>query len=356
MSIEARFYVQRQEFLLNAEFAVPDSGITGIFGVSGAGKTTLLRAIAGLDRHRDGYLKVGDTIWQDQHRFVAPHQRDLGYVFQQPGLFNHLTVQGNLDYARRRNPGLNKTNPSERHLAELLGIGALLTRRPATLSGGEQQRVAIARALAAGPRILLMDEPLASLDGRRRREFLPFLESLHDELKIPVLYVSHAHDEIARLADHLILIENGRVSATGGVQALLTRLDLSLSTDDAAESLIEAAVASYDDAYGLTCLDFSGGQIFVTQRLTTRGQSVRVRIAAKDVSLTLQRQSDTSILNIFPVEVVELAATDDAMLTVKLRVGKELLLARVTRKSAELLNLQPGKQVFAQAKSVAVLA
>ncbi|MFQ5642440.1 MAG: molybdenum ABC transporter ATP-binding protein [Thiogranum sp.] len=355
MSIEARFRIDRGDFSLDVDLSIPDRGVTALLGPSGCGKTTLLRAIAGLQPCRDGYLKVGDAVWQDAGQLVPPHRRALGYVFQEPGLFTHLSVRGNLEYGLRRVPG-NERRVSLDKAIGLLGIEALLERRVARLSGGERQRVAIARALAASPEILLMDEPLTALDPARKREIMPWLESLHEELDIPVLYVSHSPDEVACLADHLVLLEAGRVKAAGALGDMLTRLDLPLAHDDDAEALIDAVVAGHDDDYELTHLDFPGGRFTVTRKALPVGHAVRLRVAARDVSLTLERQSGTSILNIFPATVDALTPVGSAQVTVRLLAGGVPLLSRVTRKSAALLELERGKTVFAQAKSVALLS
>lgn len=341
--------------MLDVELSVPAEGITALFGPSGCGKTTLLRAIAGLEHHRGGFLQVGDMTWQAGKRFVPPHQRPLGYVFQEASLFDHLTVRGNLEYGARRVPKTERKVSMEQAI-ELPGIGHLLERRPATLSGGERQRVAIARALAVSPRLLLMDEPLAALDLNRKREILPCIESLRNELDIPVIYVSHSPGEVARLADQLVLLEAGRVVATGAIQDMLTRLDLPLAHDSDAEALIEATVAGHDAEYELTYLDFSGGRFTVTRKNVTVGSNVRLRVAARDVSLTLEHQSGTSILNIFPATVAEITDEGPAQVTVRLLLGSVPMLARVTRKSASVLDLKPGKLVYAQAKSVALLS
>ena len=355
MSIDARFHIGRGDFMLAAEFSMPAEGITAVFGPSGCGKTTLLRAIAGLEHHPEGYLKVGEMIWQENGHFIPPHRRPLGYVFQEASLFEHLNVWRNLQYGVKRVP------EAERHVSldrviELLGIGPLLQRKPETLSGGERQRVAIARALAVSPRLLLMDEPLAALDESRKQEILPYIESLHHELDIPVIYVSHSADEVARLADHLVLLEAGRVTAAGPIGEMLTRLDLSLAHGSDAEALIEATVSAHDDEYDLTYVEFSGGRFTVPRKDLSLGSAVRLRVAAKDVSLTLEHQINTSILNIFPATVDALTDERAAQVTVRLLVGGVPMLARVTRKSATLLDLQPGRKVFAQAKSVALLS
>ncbi len=353
--IEARFNINWDDFALQADLCIPAKDVTAIFGPSGCGKTTLLRSIAGLDHHLDGYLKFRDTKWQDKDYFVPPHQRPLGYVFQEANLFSHLDVRGNLNY------GLSRTKQSERKITleqaiELLSIDHLLDRKPVHLSGGERQRVAIARTLAVSPQLLLMDEPLTALDQASKQEILGYLESLHKELDIPVIYVSHSADEVARLADHLVLMEAGNIKATGAIGDMLTRLDLPIAHGDDAEALIEAAVTKHDNEYDLTYLDFAGGRFTVTRSDLSVGDKARLRVAARDVSLTLEHQSDTSILNIFPATVEEINNEGPSQVTVKLSVAGVPMLSRITRKSAAVLELQPGKQVYAQAKSVALLA
>jgi molybdate transport system ATP-binding protein len=332
---------------------MPAQGVTALYGPSGCGKTTLLRAIAGLEYHDDGFLRVGDAIWQDDRRFVPTHRRALGYVFQEASLFAHLTVRRNLEYGVKRVPPAERKVAMERAI-ELLGIGTLLERKPAGLSGGERQRVAIARALAVNPRLLLMDEPLAALDPDRKQDILPYLESLHRELDIPVIYVSHLPEEVARLADHLVLMDAGRVLATGGIAEMFTRLDLPLARADGAAAIIEAIVAGHDATYALTCLDFPGGQLSVSRRPLEIGDAVRLRLSARNVSLTLQPQSGTSILNIFPATVDEITEDGPANVMVRLLAGSVPILARITRKSAARLDLEPGKRVYAQAKSTAL--
>ena len=355
MTVEARFRIERGDFTLDVDLSVSAQGITALFGPSGSGKTTLLRAIAGLEHHRGGFLKVGDMTWQEADRFVPPHQRPLGYVFQEASLFAHLTVRRNLEYGVKRVPTAERKG-SLAQAIELLGIGHLLERKPDTLSGGERQRVAIARALAVTPRLLLMDEPLAGLDVARKQEILPYIESLHNELDIPVIYVSHSPGEVARLADCLVLLEAGRVVATGAVHEMFTRLDLPLAHGRDAVALIEATVAGHDDEYDLTYMDFSGGRFTMTRRALPVGTAVRLRVAARDISLTLAPQSGTSILNIFPATIDEIIPEGKAQVTVRLMAGGVPMLARVTRKSASILCLQPGKLVYAQAKSVALLS
>ena len=355
MTIEARFQIDRGDFRLDVHLDIPGQGITALLGPSGCGKTTLLRAIAGLECCREGFLKVGDRVWQSARQFVPTHRRSLGYVFQEANLFAHLSVRGNLEYGLKRVPAAER-KVSLSTAIELLGISHLLERGTDQLSGGERQRVAIARALAVSPGILLMDEPLSALDLARKQEIMPYLESLHGELDIPVLYVSHSADEVARLADHLVLLDSGRVKATGPIGRMLTRLDLPMAHGGDAEALVEAVVAGHDEDYELTYLDFPGGRFAVAHKALPTGRSVRLRIAARDVSLTMERQSGTSILNIFPATIDEINPTGGAQVTVRLLAGGVPLLSRVTRKSAALLGLEPGKKVYAQVKSVALLA
>lgn len=354
MTIEARFHIDRGDFVLDIDLSIPSQGVTSLFGPSGSGKTTLLRAIAGLEHHRNGFLKVGDITWQEADLFVPPHRRSLGYVFQEASLFTHLTVRRNLEYGLKRVPNTERKISLDNAI-ELLGIGHLLERKPDTLSGGERQRVAIARALAVSPGLLLMDEPLASLDLASKQEILPYLESLHDGLEIPVIYVSHTPEETAQLADHLILLEAGSVTATGAINEMLTRLDLPLAHGSGAAAIVEAVVAGHDDNYHLTHLDFDGGRFTVTRSVLQIGKQVRLRLAAHDVSLTLEHQSNTSILNIIPATVDEIIAEGEAQVTVRLVAGGVPILSRITRKSAAELKLKPGKSVYAQVKSVVLL-
>jgi molybdate transport system ATP-binding protein len=355
LNIEARFYLERGTFTLDAELQLPAQGITAVFGPSGCGKTTLLRAVAGLEYCRGGYLSIGSQVWQDNTQFLPTHQRPLGYVFQEANLFPHLSVRANLEYGYKRLPA-NERQLAFNQVVELLGISTLLTRQSGGLSGGERQRVAIARALLTSPKLLLMDEPLAALDIKSKSEIYPFLDRLNRELAIPILYVSHSPDEVARLADHLALMEQGKILAAGTIADMLTRMDLPLAHSADAEAIIEATVAGYDAAFHLTQLQFEGGQFTVSGKELALGQTVRLRILARDVSLTLEHQTGTSILNIFPVIVEELMEETPAQLTVRLNAQGAPILSRVTRKSATTLGLEVGKQVYAQVKSVALLA
>lgn len=358
MTIQAQLHLARDNFTLDATFSVPARGITALFGPSGCGKTTLLRAIAGLEKNARGMFRIGETVWQNETTFLPTHQRALGYVFQEASLFSHLSVQQNLEYGFIRIPVEQQRIPFEQAI-DLLGLEPLLSRNPTQLSGGERQRVAIARALLTSPQLLLMDEPLSALDHQRKQEILPFFERLHSELDIPILYVSHAPDEVARLADFLVLLDDGRVQASGPIAEMLTRADLPLAHDHDAGAIIEATVRNIDDEFHLAQLQFSGGQLSIPNQQLTVGDAVRVRILARDVSLTLQQQTGTSILNILPATVEELVedhvSQTKAQLMVRLNAGGVPLLSRITRKSAETLALAPGKAVYAQIKAVSLL-
>ncbi len=355
MSIEARFNIDRGAFTLDVDLQIPAQGVSALFGPSGCGKTTLLRAIAGLEQVPGGRLSVGGETWQDNGRFLPPHRRPIGYVFQEASLFPHLDVRANLEYGAKRSGAGGNGTPLE-DAVDLLGIAPLLDREPETLSGGERQRVAIARALAVGPQLLLMDEPLASLDMQRKAEILPYLEALHRALDIPVIFVSHDPAEVARLADHMVLMDSGRVTADGTVQDMFSRLDLPLAHGADAAAIVEATVLRHDDDWHLTELAFAGGRLSVARSDLASGSDVRLQIAARDVSLTLEPQSGTSILNIVPAVIDDLEDEDEAQATVRLLAADVPLLARVTRKSVDALGLRPGRAVYAQVKSIALLA
>ena len=356
--IRARFDVQRPGFSMQVRLELPGRGVTALFGHSGSGKTTILRAIAGLERHAHGYLEVNGQLWQDEANglFVPPHRRALGYVFQEASLFAHLSVRGNLDFARKRAhaDGSGKTMA---HALSLLGIEHLLERRTSDLSGGERQRVAIARALLTKPQLLLMDEPLAALDGKRKEEVLPYLERIHEELAIPMLYVSHAVEEVARLADHVVLLDAGQVLASGPAADTLARLDLSLALADDAGVLVDGVVDSFDARYDLLQVKAAGATMHVAHKALPPGAGLRLRILARDVSLALSAPLDSSILNQLPAIVAAVwPANTPAHVIVKLDAGGTPLLARITRRSHDQLGLQLGKPVWAQVKAVALLS
>ena len=353
--ISAQVRLQLDSFVLDAGFDAPATGVTALFGPSGSGKTTLLRCIAGLERGT-GSLHVNGEVWQDAARFVPVHKRPLGYVFQETSLFPHLSVRANLEY------GLKRVLPAERkvlleQVTEWLGLERLIGRGdPAKLSGGERQRIAIGRALLTSPRLLLMDEPLSALDTASKQEILPYLERLHRELSIPVLYVSHALDEVARLADHLVLLAQGRVIASGALQETLARLDLPTAHLDDAGAVIDAAVAQHDEKYHLTRVDFAGGHLWVGMVDQPFGSGVRARVLARDVSIATQAPQGSSINNIMNARIEEIRDEGPDKVIVRMTVGESnVLLSRITRRSRDHLGLTPGMYVCAQVKSVALM-
>jgi molybdate transport system ATP-binding protein len=343
------------EFKFDVDLEIALSGVTAIYGSSGAGKTTLLRGIAGLDRTLQGKVQIRDMVWQNESEFMPTHLRQLAYVFQEPSLFNHLDVHNNLRYGYKRRVTSSRSQMMDTAI-ELLGIGHLLKRSPENLSGGEKQRVAIARAISSHPQLILMDEPLAALDARRKQEVLPFLETLHQELDIPIIYVSHSLEEVTQLADQLVLLEQGSVLANGPIEQVITQLDLPLSHEYGIASIIETHLIDHDEQYGLSTLEFSSGQFSVPRLRKAVGSKVRIRLAAKDVSITLQQPQQTSILNIFQGVVAEVGASETPQVMLKVSVGDDMILAKLTKKSVDQLALKSGVTVFVQAKSVAVLA
>jgi len=357
VGIRARFEVVFPGFRLDVDLHLPGRGVTALFGHSGSGKTTLLRCVAGLEPAARGRLEVNGECWQDDARgvYVPTHRRELGYVFQEASLFPHLSVRRNLEFGLRRIPAAAR-RVSLAQATTLLGIDHLLERMPDRLSGGERQRVGMARALLTSPRILLMDEPLAALDHRRKQEILPYLERLHDELDIPVLYVSHSPDEVVRLADHVVMLGEGKVMAAGELHATMARLDLPTAFTEDAGVVIDGTVAAHDDHYHLTRLDFPGGAVWVQRQAVALGRRLRFRIHARDVSLADHQVEGTSIQNLLPATVTEVVGADSpAHVLVALDAGGTALIARITRRAAEQLVLRPGRRMWAQIKSVALL-
>jgi molybdate transport system ATP-binding protein len=351
--IDARFRLDWPGFSLDVDLNLPSRGVTALFGHSGSGKTTLLRCIAGLERAPQGRLAVDGEVWQDAGRWLPTHKRPIGYVFQEASLFAHLTVMGNLRYGLKRISGTQRVSLD--HAIELLGIGHLLDRKPDRLSGGERQRVGIARALAVSPRLLLMDEPLAALDLKRKQEILPYLERLHDELSIPVLYVSHSPDEVARLADYLVAMEGGRVLANGPLADTLARLDLPFRLGEDAGAVLEGTVGEVDKDWHLARVDFDGGSLWARDQSLSAGRRVRVRVLARDVSLA-EHPGTSSIQNVLRGEV-DVVGNDEhpGLALVRVRVGNSVMLARLTKRAAVSLGVVPGRELWVQVKSVALM-
>ncbi len=331
-------------------------GLTALFGRSGVGKTSVVNAIAGLIRPQRGRIAVDGTVLVDTEHDInlPPHRRRVGYVFQEGRLFPHLTVRQNLLFGRWFAPRRAAAGRLD-DVVDLLGIGPLLERRPSRLSGGEKQRVAVGRALLASPRLLLMDEPLASLDARRRDEILPFLERLREEASVPIVYVSHSVAEVARLASTIVLIADGRVRAVGPVQEVMGRAGLSpLAGGFEAGAVLAVRVAAHDPRYALTELEGAFGRLTVPKLEAAVGSALRVHIRARDVILAVAAPTGISALNVLAAEVEALVRVEDSALDVQLRLGQERLLARVTRRSGEILGLAPGRRVFAVIKTVAI--
>jgi molybdate transport system ATP-binding protein len=347
--------LRQGDFALEADLRLPASGITAVFGPSGSGKTTLLRCVAGLERPAAARIVVDGETWEDTESGVRmpTFRRPLGYVFQEASLFDHLDVRGNLAFAQKHAQRQEALEP----LLRLLGIEALLARRPHQLSGGERQRVAIARALATQPRILLLDEPLASLDQARRREILPWLERLRDELRIPMLYVTHSGDEVARLADHLVLLDAGQVRAAGPLAETLARIDLPAVPGAEAGALLHATIVARDERWQLAQVRFDGGALWIADPQLAIGHAVRVRVLARDVSLARVPPEGSSIQNVLPCTVRAIAPGAHAsQAMVQLACGGSLLLARITARAVDTLGLAPGTAAWAQVKSAALVA
>jgi molybdate transport system ATP-binding protein len=354
--IEVDLQKQLGTFALAARFTAPASGVTALFGRSGSGKTSIVNMLAGLLAPDRGRIALdGEVLFASANGIdVPPEGRRLGYVFQEGRLFPHYSVRGNLTYGARRGGAIDFDA-----VVALLGLAPLLERRPGDLSGGEKQRVAIGRALLAQPRLLLMDEPLAALDAPRKAEILPFIERLRDELRIPIIYVSHAMDEIIRLADTLVLLSEGKVAAVGTVEEITSRLDLRpLTGRHDAGAVIRTVVAGHDVTYGLSELAFPGGRLRVSRLSLPLGTPVRVRVHARDVALATARPAAISIRNIVAARVVEIAPERGPLVDVRLDIGRPgqpvALWSRITQRAASELKLAPGSEVFALLKTVAL--
>lgn len=356
--LNVRFRRQLESFSLRIDESLPQNGITVLFGASGCGKTTILRALAGLERLPNSYCRLGDSIWQDEEQklFVPTFQRSIGYVFQEASLFPHLNVRQNLEFGWRHIPQPKRKVQFD-EICHLLGIADKLSRRPGSLSGGERQRVAIARALLTSPELLLMDEPLSALDLARKQEFLPYLERLHHELDIPIVYVSHAPDEVIRLADYIVLLEAGQVVLSGELQSTLLDPASARLFADGASSVIEAVVTRHKN--GLTELAVGHLTFYLSNRDVPVGTRLRCRIFASDVSISLKEQLDSTILNRLPVTIdaiSELPHRPDERLVRLTTTDGVSLLAQISRYSCERLSLCIGSSVWAQIKSVAILS
>ncbi len=356
-SIHCRFQLEYDGFKLDVDQQIPGQGITVLFGSSGCGKSTLLRCIAGLEAANTAYLKVNGEVWADSAKniFQPVWQRPLGYVFQEASLFPHLNVQKNLAFGRKRSRFIRDPATLEQSI-ELLGIGHLLQRMPDRLSGGERQRVAIARALAVCPQLLLMDEPLAALDLQRKQEILPFLTRMHNELEIPVIYVTHSPQEVTRLADHIVMLEDGKVVAAGTLESVLTRLDSPLADTKQASTVLKGVVNLYEPEYQQLEVVFAGGVLNLPAAEAREvGSEMRLRIYARDVSVALAAPVHSSISNVLPAQIQDMTEGEPGLVVVQLKLGESLLLAHISRKSAARLELKIGMLVLAQIKATSIV-
>ncbi|MCB1736178.1 MAG: molybdenum ABC transporter ATP-binding protein [Gammaproteobacteria bacterium] len=347
--IIARLNTRIGDFSLDLDLTLPGQGITVLFGPSGCGKTTALRCLAGLQPSQGEFYVAGEP-WHSR----PTHQRQIGMVFQESRLFAHLDVRGNLEFGFRRIPQEERRIDFE-HAVTWLGLQNLLDRRTDHLSGGERQRVSIARALLTSPRLLLMDEPLSALDQRSKQEILPYLERLHAKLAIPVIYVTHSPDEVARLADHLVLMHQGRAVASGPLSEVWARIDLPIPLGDDHGVVINAEIVELDSRWHLALAAFPGGRLWVRDAALPVGSKVRLRVLARDVSLALQHNEGTSILNLLPADVVEIREETPAQRLVRLQLGATPLVARITARSQHMLGLHEGQSLWVQIKSVAII-
>ncbi len=357
VSIDAHFSGVIGDLTLNANLSLPKTGITALFGPSGSGKTTLLRCFAGLTKISNGALKIDGDIWQSDRVFRPPHKRALGYVFQEPSLFDHLTVRENLNFGHKRSRRATE-DVSFDETVSLMGLTKLMDRSPEKLSGGEKQRVAIARALLASPRLLLMDEPLSALDQAAKEEIIPYLEKLRRSLSIPIIFVSHDMREIERLADHMILINQGTVTASGPLIELLSDPSLPLAHMDQTAAILTGEIIRFRQDDQLTEIK-AGGQLFlIPGEIAAVGEKRRLRIAASDVSLSAKRPSETTILNILPANITAVTPLDDSRVTLFLQIGHKkhhILIARISSLSMRKFDFKPGQSVYAQIKGVSMM-
>lgn len=344
----------RNDFSLAVDFVAPSDSVTALLGASGSGKTSVLDAIAGLRSDiSQAEISCGEEVWSDPGNNVENWKRPLAYVFQDARLFPHLNVRENIEYARVRASG---DTVSVDDLCNWLALDGLMDRAPGHLSAGQQQRVAIARALANGPRILLLDEPLANLDHAAAEACLDCLKRVRAELKLPMVYVSHRIEEVCEIADHIVLLDDGRTTHSGPIVDILGRLDTSLVENPSAASVLLAKRRRWDEQYALTECEVAGQTLWLSQELdASNGATCRIRVPARDVSICREAPDQSSILNILPVEISEFSTVGNAHVLLRLMLGEQVLLARITCKSFDQLALKIGEQVYAQIKSTALI-
>ena len=357
-----QFDLTLAEHRFSIDLSLPTKGVIGVFGESGSGKTTLLRVISGLQPIKNGTIYFNHHFWQEQESTLPVYKRPIGYVFQEASLFPHLTIKGNLEFAKKRawpsNNQAQTLNTDTIH--RLLNMDALLHKWPSQLSGGERQRVAIARALMINPSLLLMDEPLSALDYDRKQEILSYLEKLKKELSIPIIYVSHSASELSRLADYLVIINKGSVHTHGEINQVLTQPHLPSCLQQDVGVILQTYVQQKSPSDALQAVSFSMNNVntplWVKHTNALIGEVLRVQIFAKDVSITLSKSIDTSITNILPAEILSIQEDADHMILITLKVENTQILAKITQRSCENLALQAGQMVWAQIKAIAVIA
>ena len=354
--------LEKGSFSLKIHARVPQTGILGVWGESGSGKTTLLRCLAGLETQALGTIQIGEHLWLDSqtNRFTPPWQRDIGYVFQEASLFKHLRVLQNIEFGFKRvSPPASsrpKTSSVLRDAISLLGLEHLLDRYPHELSGGERQRVAIARALATQPSVLLLDEPMSALDQNKKGELYPWIEKLTRELRIPIVLVSHSIEEIARLTQHLLILQKGRLLAHGPTAEILSSIETPYDFGEHTSSILQGTVKEIDTSWGLARIEFDPHDLWIENRNFSIGQEVKVRILARDVSLSHSYPTETSIQNLMACTITGLRDIANAsQCLVQLQCGSQILSAKITRRAYASLDLYIGCPIWAQIKSAAML-
>jgi molybdate transport system ATP-binding protein len=355
--LEAKFKIDYPGFNLDIEMSLPSQGVTVVFGPSGSGKTTFLRCLSGLEKAPLGYLKIAGDVWQDEGSFIPVQDRKIGFVFQESRLFPHLNIHQNLLY------GYQRTLPSARNIqfeevVQVLNLEALLKRRPEKLSGGERQRVAIGRALLTSPKLLLMDEPLASLEMELKAEIIPFIKRIENEFKTPIVYVTHSMNEVLQLVDTMVILKAGKMQNIGPVEEVFSDVrSREAIGDEQLGAVFETLVSEHDEGFGLTKLDFMGQVLYVPKQHIPVGHSLRVHIHSKDVILsTLPTAGATSVLNILRAKVKKVGELQSKgySVDIELDAGRPIL-ATITRKSLSKLNLQPGQPIYAHIKAIKMM-
>jgi molybdate transport system ATP-binding protein len=346
---------KRADFIVDADFSIPEKGVLGIFGHSGSGKTTLLRCLAGLEKDVQGRIEINGESWLNESKNISAQRRNIAYVFQDGRLFPHLNVSKNLLYGASRNNMRNTENSEgvdRDHLLELLNISHLLDRYPHQLSGGEQQRVAIGRALLKRPQMLLLDEPLASLDKKRKQEILPYFEMLHEELRVPMIYVSHDLDEMIRFCDHMLVMEEGKARFSGNIRDALVSPESPLAAIENAAAVLEGTVSKQEKDFDISTVHTVNGNKFQVPGLIAIGKHVRLIVFASDVSLAKNKATDSSILNIIEGELTDVLEKKSGRMLLQINCNNDVLLSLISNKSFQLLGLSEDKKIYIQVKAV----